>query len=722
MSDSIQTVDVAEIADDAPRDSAFTEADEMTEDMNDAEEEVAESVIATGEELAGTQETELEIRASEEQEALAEQQHQEELAADRYANFQAFCTVNRDESQAAMERVLTGAKENIFYLLKAYEALGGEEYQAWASVEEIFTDQVIDTMCDGDPFAVAAVNSAITSFQEGDSLTDTFGEAMVAAVEEIPAVAKDAFLEELLGGYVMKGLDIYQGTLEATDAQKQYALSLLKGKMNEGVEELIFLLSAEEISGEDLVRCAGVVSEIYTLVQETEYRFKIEMPVEEWKSLQYLLYADADAYENHSRRKELYESYLEVDSAQLCSFLEEKALTREELERKALELDEYFSLTFLMEYSAYLDVGDNCETLRSMDYAQMTTTAHENMLLGGLNAAFGNFLTDMLMATNISNDMASVDGLYHFVSAAEDALESCRGGINGLESILDDADFMVYEFYNIARAPEEYSLEEQNYMWFIFDHYYQGEGKPTLACYQEQLDEYCKKVMAYEMLLETCVIPGQKALMDMTQEVNIAYIERLQQDKDLLLRSCDILGREYESVDTSQEQAVVTEAYVAAINTMIETYSCPPDTKKFEQRVSVEGMGDFNVLVFMKMDMENANIPFYVRIEGLGRLLEIYSYEQGNISAIVWDKSQYITYSRRYYNNIHLVRVSNTNIENLDNKDNEWYDCFDLESCNDDYSYVSNALVFLMNMGEDSVQNSEMLEHVVRGCAQMWVE
>ena len=564
--------------------------------------EVAGSALSAGEELSGTQvpsereenaheaetgtqEAERESETQEDREALAAQQRQKELIAEQYANFQSFCTMQRDESQAAMEQLLTGAKENIFYLLKAYEALGEEEYQAWASVEEIFTDQVIDTVCDGDPFAMAAVNSAITSFQEGDILTDTFGEAMVAAVEEIPAVARDAFLEELLDGYVMKGLNVFQGTLDAANAQKQYALSLLKGKMNEGVEELIFLLSAEEISGEDLVRCASVVSEICTLVQETEYRFMIEMPVEEWKSLQYLLYADAGAYENHSRRKDLYESYLEVDSAQLCAFLEEKALTQKELEQKAQELDEYFSLTFLMEYSAYLDVGDNCETLRSMDYAQMTTTFHENMLLGGLNAAFGNFLTDMLMAANISNDMASVDGLYHFVSAAEEALESCRGGINGLESILDDANFMVYEFYNIACAPEKYSQEEQNYMWFIFDHYYQGEGKPTLACYQEQLDEYCKEVMAYEMLLETCVIPGQKALMDMTQEVNSAYMERLQQDKDLLLRSCDTLGQVYESVDTSQVQAVVTEAYIAAINTMVETSSCPPDTKTFEQKV-----------------------------------------------------------------------------------------------------------------------------------------
>ena len=133
-------------------------------------------------------------------------------------------------------------------------------------------------------------------------------------------------------------------------------------------------------------------------------------------------------------------------------------------------------------------------------------------------------------------------------------------------------------------------------------------------------------------------------------------------------------------------------------------------------------MGDFNVLVHMKMEMENVHIPFYVRIEGLGRLLEIYSYEQGDICAIVWDKSRYITYSTRYQNMYHPVRVSSTNIENLDNKDNEWYAFDGLESCNDDYYYVSNALVFLMNMGEDSVQNPEMLERVVQGCTQLWVE
>lgn len=276
-----------------------------------------------------TSETEsTEVQSLSEQETDSSELVAEETdTALEYANYKNFCKARSDESKEAMEGYLSKARENIFYLMKAYDALGNEEYQAWASVEEIFTDQVIDTICDGDPFAVAAVKNAITSFQEGDSLSEIFGSSMMAAVQEIPSVAKEAFLEELLGGYVLKAINVLQGTADAANAQKQYALSLLKEKMNVAVDELVFLLSSEDISGEDLARCANVVSEIYTMVQEVQHRFGVEMPVEEWKTLYYLLYADAGSYEEHSRRKTLYDSYLEISQEQLAAFLEEKALT-----------------------------------------------------------------------------------------------------------------------------------------------------------------------------------------------------------------------------------------------------------------------------------------------------------------------------------------------------------------------------------------------------------
>lgn len=668
------------------------------------------------------QETDGSKLVTEEKDTALEDMDLKILTAEEYANYKNFCKARSDESEEAMERYLSKARENIFYLMKAYDALGNEEYQAWASVEEIFTEQVIDTICDGDPFAMAAVKNAITSFQEGDSLSEIFGSSMMAAVQEIPSVAKDAFLEELLGGYVLKSIDVLQGTVDAANAQKQYALSLLKEKMNVAVDELVFLLSFEDISGEDLARCANIVSEIYTMVQEVQYRFGVEMPVEEWKTLYYLLYADAGSYEDHSRRKVLYDSYLEISQEQLAAFLEEKALTQQELEQLALDIEEYYELTFLVENAAYLSVRDNCETLRSMDYAQMNDTIYENMLLGGVNAAFGNFLTDMLMAEKISNDTEQVYVLYQFVSEAEKALESCRSGIDGLESILDDTTFMVYEFYNVARCPDQYSVEEQNYMWFIFDDYYQGEGKPTLARYQELMNEYCKDVRAYEMLLETCILPAQKALLDMSHEVNSDYIKKLENDVTLLKNSCDTLGEIDESTDTYQVQAAVTHAYIAAVNNMVNTSSYPPDTQKFQQSVYVDTLGNFDVQVYMRMDENHMHIPFYIKIEGAGRQLEIYSYTVNDICAIIWDDAQYITYSTRYQSMYHPVRVSSTNIEDLDDKDVEWLSAIDLEGVNDDYYYVSWATGALLNIGEDSVKNATMIEQVVKDCAQMWTQ
>lgn len=70
----------------------------------------------------------------------------------------------------------------------------------------------------------------------------------------------------------------------------------------------------------------------------------------------------------------------------------------------------------------------------------------------------------------------------------------------------------------------------------------------------------------------------------------------------------------------------------------------------------------------------------------------------------------------------HPVRVSSTNIEELDDKEEEWLSAIDLEGVNDDYYYVSWAMGALLSIGEDSVKNADMIEQMVKDCAQMWAQ
>ncbi len=607
----------------------------------------------------------------------------------------ALCNERIEESQEALDNIMASARENVFYIAKAYAEIDKRGYEEWDSAEDILSDQILDSLCGGDQVAKSAVDAAIDAFRDGNSMSDTFGKAMDAAVQEIPNVVREEFLKQLLGESFLKGINIYQDTVGSANAQGDYAISLLQERMSESVDDLVLLLTAEEISAEDLRECAYMVEDIYNLVAELEYRFSLSMPVEEWKMLNTRMYADAAAYENHLIRKHLYETYLQVEPDKLQDFMAEKSCTQEELKEIGLDVQEYYDLTFLTEYAPYLDLQDECQTLRSMDYAQMSETSKRNAVLGALNSAFGNFLTDMVMSNVIENDVEKVWRIYQFTDACEKALAECRGGFDGLQGILKDVNFMVYELYNTIYTTGDAacSLEEQNYMWFIFCDYYQGD-RPTLDKYRERIDEYCKDVRAYRVFLGEYIIPAQKSILNMGHEVNASYIRSLENEKRWMDDSLYKLTQVYDAADTINSEKAIADAYCSLIDLLVEKNSFAPDTKVLRKSMSVQDVGGCEVFIASKEEKEidEYGEPFYVELQiaGLERL-RIYSYGM-NVCKIVVGDNDYVTYGMGQYGLVISGHVSDTNIKDLDNADNVWYENWNLAECNDYFSYATNGL------------------------------
>ncbi|MBD5475596.1 MAG: hypothetical protein HDR17_06405 [Lachnospiraceae bacterium] len=642
-------------------------------------------------------------------------------------DYVAYCMGRAQESQETMDAIRDRARENVYYLLKAYEESEKREYTGQASSDEIFSDQVVDSICGGNSVAKKAVVTAIDCFENGDSLSDTFGAAMDAAVREIPGVVQEKFLDCLCGGYLSKAVNFYETLEDSSDAQVNYAISLLQTKMGDSVDELVFLLSTEELTGEELKECAYLITEIYALVQELDERFSLNMPSEEWRILSMLIAADDWGYRYSEMRRNLYMDYAEADPAKLQAFLEDADHNAGKLQEFTLWLADDYELEFLSVYERYLALRDDCLTLRTLDYAQLAEDSQSNMILGTVSSLFGNFLTDMLAAEEVRSDNDAVYALYQFMGTCQCALDAHRGGIDGYEQIRDHMNMMYTELMDAATA-EKYKNSEtdQMYQWFIFDDFYGESGTINIEAYREWLDECSAEVLAYETLLNSYIAGAQYMLLRMDYEVNSNYIERLRGEVTTLSQSLGGLSYQGEMADTSAEETAVVEGFALAAEQLLKYESRIADVEIMTKSVTVDGLGKCTLRTCVKTEMdENGYLwvaPFYTTLtQGNKELVRMYTLSEGPCR-LVLDGTKYVNYGTDYNADGTLVRcVASTNIEDLDNANNVWEgsDTTDLEVCNDYYAYAYWAIYSMEQAVRSPSEKERELESALKIILQM---
>lgn len=707
-----QTADTAVVA----KKQAETEKkDEIREESTEREDELPEEAVERA------------VQDIEEDGKTQSATEQEEETGTLPEEYVAYCMSRAEMSQEAMDALRTRARENVYYLLKAYEESEKREYTDPASSEEIFSEQVLDSICGGNSVAKEAVSAAVVCFQNGDSISSTFGAAVDAAVREIPSAVQEKFLDYLCGGFLGKAQSFYQTLEDSSDVQIDYAISLLQTRMGDSVDELVFLLSEEELTGEKLQECAFLIADIDALVQELNGRFRLDMPTEEWSTLSMLITADAWGYRYSEMRRDFYTEYANADPKKLQAFLEEPKHNGEAVQEFALWLSDDYGLEFLSVYDRYLALRDDMLTLRTLDYAQLSEDSGSNRLLGIVSSLFGNYLTDMLASEAVKNDNEAVYELYQFMEICQSALDAHRSGIDGYEQIRDHMNMMYTDLMDAATAENGRVPEiEQMYQWFIFDDFYGETGSVNIEAYREWLDECSAEILAYQTLLNRYISGAQYMFLRMDHEVNSNYIKNLRKEANFLSESLLALDYRGGMADIQDEEIAVVEGFAGVAERLLQYESRIADVELVTKSVNVSGLGTCTLRTCVKTEMDDNGYlwvaPFYTTLtQGNRELVRMYTLSEGPCR-LVLDGTQYIDYGTDYDENGNIMRyVVATNIDDLDNADNKWAasDTTQLEICNDYYSFANVAIFSMQQAFQVPERRERELESALKILLQM---
>lgn len=218
------------------------------------------------------------------------------------------------ELEEECEKYKTDIQESLLYVMQMYYAANNDFTTDEPSMGDMFTDDVIGMLSGGSSTVEATLIEVKNGFRENRSSAEIAAGAVNAALTELPQEICQKTVEFMLGGTIMKGLDILTN-MQPSNQQLQHLLNQLGGQMSHYRTILIQVMGAKEVTVEDMRSCSDTADALYNITYWIERYTNADAGSEIWKFCSYDCYAFYENYLDFQTQIALYKDILEGEQS-----------------------------------------------------------------------------------------------------------------------------------------------------------------------------------------------------------------------------------------------------------------------------------------------------------------------------------------------------------------------------------------------------------------------
>lgn len=200
-------------------------------------------------------------------------------------------------------------RESLLYVMQMYYESNNDFTTDEPSMGDMFTDDVIGMLSGGSSTVEATLIEVKNGFKENRSAAEIAASAVNAALTELPNEICQKTLEFMLGGTIMKGLDILVN-MQPSNQQLQHLLNQLGGQMAQYRTTLMKVMSSDSVTVDDLRECSDTADALYNITYLIEHNTNAEAGSEIWKFCSYDCYAIYESYLDFQMQIAFYQSVL----------------------------------------------------------------------------------------------------------------------------------------------------------------------------------------------------------------------------------------------------------------------------------------------------------------------------------------------------------------------------------------------------------------------------
>lgn len=208
------------------------------------------------------------------------------------------------------EKYKTDIQESLLYVMQMYYESNNDFTTDEPSMGDLFTDDVIGMLSGGSSTVEATLIEVKNGFKNNRSSAEIAASAVNAALTELPEEICKKTVEFMLGGTIMKGLDILTN-MQPSNEQMQHLLNQLAGQMSYYRTTLLKIMGADEVTVEDMRLCSETADALYNITYLIERNTNADAGSEIWKFCSYDCYAFYENYLNYQTQIALYKDILE---------------------------------------------------------------------------------------------------------------------------------------------------------------------------------------------------------------------------------------------------------------------------------------------------------------------------------------------------------------------------------------------------------------------------
>lgn len=213
------------------------------------------------------------------------------------------------ELEGRCEKYKTDIQESLLYVMQMYYEANNDFTTDEPSMGDMFTDDVIGLLSGGSSTVEATLIEVKNGFKENRSAADIAASAVNAALTELPQEICQKTVEFMLGGTIMKGLDILVN-MQPSNQQLQHLLNQLGGQMSHYRTNLIKVMGSDEVTVDDLRLCSDTADALYNITYLIEKNTNAEAGSDIWKFCSYDCYAFYENYLDLQMQIAFYQSVL----------------------------------------------------------------------------------------------------------------------------------------------------------------------------------------------------------------------------------------------------------------------------------------------------------------------------------------------------------------------------------------------------------------------------
>lgn len=213
------------------------------------------------------------------------------------------------ELEGRCEKYKTEIQESLLYVMQMYYEANNDFTTDEPSMGDMFTDDVIGLLSGGSSTVEATLIEVKNGFLENRSAAEIAASAVNTALTELPQEICQKTVEFMLGGTIMKGLDILVN-MQPSNQQLQHLLNQLGGQMSQYRSILIKVMASDEVTVDDLKLCSDTADALYNITYLIENNTNVDAGSEIWKFCSFDCYAIYENYLQFQMQIAFYQSAL----------------------------------------------------------------------------------------------------------------------------------------------------------------------------------------------------------------------------------------------------------------------------------------------------------------------------------------------------------------------------------------------------------------------------